>query len=43
MEDTKAYYALTRRAFDLLAPFYDLLTLPLLKVRGQVVDFANAA
>ncbi len=41
MEDVKVYYALTKKAFDLLAPFYNLMTLPLPKVRSQVVDFAN--
>lgn len=41
MEEIKAYYALTRKAFDFLAPFYNLMTLPLVRVRGQVVDFAN--
>lgn len=41
MEEIKAYYALTRRNFDILAPFYNLMTLPLVRVRRQVVDFAN--
>ena len=41
MDDIKAYYALTKKAFDLLAPFYNLMTLPLVKVRDQVVDFTN--
>lgn len=43
MEEIKAYYALTKRAFDMLAPFYNLMTLPLVRVREQVVDFANAS
>jgi demethylmenaquinone methyltransferase/2-methoxy-6-polyprenyl-1,4-benzoquinol methylase len=42
MAEEKEYYALTRKAFDFLAPFYDLMTLPLIRVRGQVVDFADA-
>ncbi len=42
MEEIKAYYALTQKAFDILAPFYNLMTLPLVRVREQVVDFANA-
>lgn len=41
MQETQAYYALTRKAFDILAPFYDLMTLPLVKVREQVVDIAD--
>lgn len=41
MNEIKAYYALTKKAFDILAPFYNLMTLPLVRVRGQVVDFAN--
>lgn len=42
MEEIKAYYALTKKAFDFLAPIYNLMTLPLVGVRYQVVDFANA-
>jgi len=42
MAEEKEYYALTKKAFDFLAPFYDLMTLPLVRVRSQVVDFANA-
>ncbi len=42
MEEIKAYYALTNKAFDILAPFYNVMTLPLVKVREQVVDFTNA-
>jgi demethylmenaquinone methyltransferase/2-methoxy-6-polyprenyl-1,4-benzoquinol methylase len=42
MEEIKAYYALTKKAFDILAPFYNVMTLPLVKVREQVVDFTNA-
>jgi demethylmenaquinone methyltransferase/2-methoxy-6-polyprenyl-1,4-benzoquinol methylase len=42
MEEIEAYYALTKKAFDFLAPIYDLMTLPLVGVRYQVVDFANA-
>ena len=42
MAEEKEYYALTRKAFDFLAPFYNIMTLPLVRVRNQVVDFANA-
>ncbi len=42
MEEINAYYALTKKAFDLLAPIYNVMTLPLASVRNQVVDFTNA-
>jgi len=42
MVEEKEYYALTKKAFDLLAPFYNIMTLPLVRVRNQVVDFAGA-
>jgi demethylmenaquinone methyltransferase/2-methoxy-6-polyprenyl-1,4-benzoquinol methylase len=42
MEEINAYYALTKKAFDFLAPIYNVMTLPLVRVRNQVVDFANA-
>ena len=41
--EEKRYYALTKRAFDILAPFYNLITLPLLRVREKVVDCANVS
>jgi demethylmenaquinone methyltransferase/2-methoxy-6-polyprenyl-1,4-benzoquinol methylase len=41
MNDLKAYYDLTKKAFDFLAPIYNLMTLPLFRVRNQVVDVAN--
>jgi len=43
MQEIKVYYALTKKVFDILAPFYNVLTLPLVKVREQVVDFTNAS
>jgi hypothetical protein len=39
--EERAYYALTRKAFDFLAPVYDLLTWPLARIRQQAVTFAN--
>lgn len=42
MEEINAYYALTRKAFDSLAPLYNIMTLPLMRVRKQVVEVANA-
>jgi len=41
MDEVKKYYTLTKRAFDVLAPVYNLMTLPLVKVRDQVVDIVN--
>lgn len=43
MEEINTYYALTKKAFDLLAPMYNVMTLPLFRVREQVVKLANAA
>ena len=40
-DEEKAYYRLTSKAFGLLAPVYNLMTLPLTRVRRQVVDFAD--
>ena len=40
--EEEEYYSLTKKAFDLLAPFYNLMTLLLARVRGLVVDFTNA-
>lgn len=42
MDEEKEYYALIKRAFDILAPFYDTVTIPLSRVRAKVVDFTNA-
>ena len=42
MVEEKEYYALTKKAFDFLAPFYNIMTVPLIRVRNQVVDFVNA-
>jgi ubiquinone/menaquinone biosynthesis C-methylase UbiE len=42
MREEKEYYALTQKAFNFLAPFYNIITFPLVSVRNQVVDFANA-
>jgi ubiquinone/menaquinone biosynthesis C-methylase UbiE len=43
MAEEKEYYALTKKAFDFLAPFYNTMTVPLVRVRNQVVDLANAS
>src|SRR3989337_2539412 len=42
MDEEKEYYALVKKAFDVLAPFYDVVALPIEGVRDKVVDFTNA-
>ena len=42
MAEEKEYYTLTKRAFDFLAPIYNIVTLPLIGVRNQVVYLTNA-
>ncbi len=45
MDGEKEYYSLVKRAFDILAPFYDLVTVPVITdrlVRDKVVNFTNA-
>ena len=41
--EEKKYYAITKKVFDFLAPIYNIMTLPLVRVRDQVVDIANIA
>lgn len=42
-EEEKDYYALTKKAWTLLAPFYDVFASPFLSgMREQVVSFTNA-
>src|SRR4030067_2058603 len=42
MDEEKEYYALVKKAFDILAPFYDLVTVPIAGVRNKVVDITDA-
>lgn len=42
MNEVVEYYALVKKAFDMLAPYYDGLTLPIAGVRKKVVDITNA-
>jgi len=42
MDDEREYYSLVKKVFDILAPFYDIVTAPLSRLRGRVVDFAGA-
>lgn len=41
MDDEKEYYSLTRKVFGILAPFYDIITLPVSGLREGVVDVAD--
>lgn len=41
LDEEKEYYSLTRKVFDALAPFYDIVALPISGVRDEVVTFAN--
>lgn len=41
-DEEKEYYLLVKKAFALLAPFYDIITIPFSSVRDRVVNFTNA-
>ena len=41
-DEEKAYYLLVRKAFAILAPFYDTIASPFSGVRGRVVNITNA-
>ena len=43
MDEIQGYYFLTKKSFDFLAPVYNIMTLPLVRVRDLVVDFVNAS
>jgi demethylmenaquinone methyltransferase/2-methoxy-6-polyprenyl-1,4-benzoquinol methylase len=40
--EEEEYYLIVKRAFEILAPFYDIVTTPISRVRSKVVDFTNA-
>ncbi len=40
--EEKEYYSLVKKAFDILAPFYDIIVLPVSRVRDKVVNLTNA-
>ena len=42
IDEEKEYYSLVKRVFDILAPFYDIVTMPFSGVRDKVVNFADA-
>jgi demethylmenaquinone methyltransferase/2-methoxy-6-polyprenyl-1,4-benzoquinol methylase len=41
-DEEKEYYSLTKRVWDIFAPFYDIAVTPISRVRDKVVNFANA-
>lgn len=41
-DDERMYYSLVQKAFKTLAPVYDIVALPLLRLRDTVVDFTGA-
>ncbi|MGQ9468754.1 MAG: class I SAM-dependent methyltransferase [Nitrososphaerales archaeon] len=42
MNEEKEYYSLIKKVFDLLAPFYDTVAIPISRVRDKVVSFTDA-
>lgn len=42
MDEEKEYYSLTKTVFKILAPIYDIFTLPISRLRDKVVEFSNA-
>jgi len=42
MDEEKEYYSLIKKVFDILAPFYDFVTMPFARVRDKVVNFTRA-
>ena len=42
MDEEKEYYSLIKKVFDVLAPFYDIVTMPFSRLRDKVVNFTNA-
>ena len=42
IDEEKEYYSLIKKVFDVLAPFYDFVTLPFSRIRERVVNFTDA-
>ena len=42
VDEEKEYYSLIRKVFDILAPFYDIVTMPFSRIRDQLVNFTDA-
>jgi demethylmenaquinone methyltransferase/2-methoxy-6-polyprenyl-1,4-benzoquinol methylase len=43
IDEEREYYALVKKTFDQLAPFYDVIVMPITRVRDTVVAFTNAS
>jgi len=41
-DEEEEYYSLIRKVFDILAPFYDIVTMPFSRIRDKVVNFTDA-
>src|SRR5215813_2167264 len=41
MSSEREYYALVQKTFDILAPIYDVMALPLARARHNVVELAD--
>jgi len=41
VDEEKEYYSLVKKVFDILAPFYDIVTMPFSRVRDKVVNFTD--
>jgi len=41
-DEEKKYYLLVRKAFAVLAPFYDVVAIPFSSVRGRLMNFTKA-
>src|SRR3990172_11231407 len=42
MDEKQEYYSLVKNVFKILAPFYDTVTMPISRIRDEVVGFTNA-
>lgn len=40
--EEKEYYSFTKRVWDIFAPYYNIVVIPISIVRNKVVDFTNA-
>jgi len=41
MDEEKEYYSLIKKVFDILAPFYDVVTMPFSRIRDKVFNFTD--
>src|SRR3972149_3063131 len=42
MDEKEEYYSLVKKVFKILAPFYNIVTMPISRIRDKVVDYTNA-